>query len=119
PSSIPCFTASARYEIEWRGKKLVGSAQRRFRNQTTGEEVVLQHGSILTGQAHRMLIDYLFLDEKTKAGLAIELKEKTTDISELKHSEIDMNDLARCIRRGFEEEWQLTFTEVTETYAQV
>ncbi len=119
PSSIPCFTASARYEIEWRGKKLVGSAQRRFRNQTTGEEVVLQHGSILTGPAHRMLIDYLFLDEKTKAGLANELKEKTTDIFELKQSEIDMNDLARCIRRGFEEEWQLTFTEATETYAQV
>jgi lipoate-protein ligase A len=44
-SSIPCFTSSARYEIEWHGRKLVGSAQRRFGD---GErDVVLQHGSIL------------------------------------------------------------------------
>lgn len=115
PSSIPCFTASARYEIEWRGKKLVGSAQRRFRNQTTGEEVVLQHGSILTGAAHQTLIDYLFLsDEKTRTDLANELREKTTDMSAIKQSEIDMNELAVCIRRGFEEEWQLTFSEITE-----
>ncbi len=122
PSSIPCFTASARYEIEWRGKKLVGSAQRRFRNQTTDEEVVLQHGSILTGQAHRTLIDYLFLtDEKTKVALANELREKTTDVSAIKQSEVDMNELAVCVRRGFEEEWQLTFSETTEkfSYAQI
>ena len=30
PSSVPCFSSSARYEIEWEGRKLVGSAQRRF-----------------------------------------------------------------------------------------
>lgn len=122
PSSIPCFTASARYEIEWRGKKLVGSAQRRFRNQTTGEEVMLQHGSILTGAAHCGLIDYLFLsDEKTRPDLANELREKTTDVSTIKQSEVDMNELAVCIRRGFEEEWQLTFSEATEkiSYAQI
>ena len=122
PSSIPCFTASARYEIEWRGKKLVGSAQRRFRNQTTGEEVILQHGSILTGSAHRGLIDYLFLsDEKTRPDLANELREKTTEVSTIKQSEVDMNELAICIRRGFEEEWQLTFSEATEkfSYAQI
>lgn len=49
PSSIPCFSSSARYEIEWEGKKLVGSAQRRF----TGEagDAVLQHGSQI-GRAH-------------------------------------------------------------------
>ncbi|MBI4536048.1 MAG: lipoate--protein ligase family protein, partial [Ignavibacteriae bacterium] len=57
PSSIPCFTASARYEIELNGRKLVGSAQRRYRNDE--REVVLQHGSILTGPAHRRLADLL------------------------------------------------------------
>ncbi|MEK9136365.1 MAG: lipoate--protein ligase family protein, partial [Bacteroidota bacterium] len=49
PSSIPCFSSSARYEIEWKGKKLVGSAQRRYTG--NGGEVVLQHGSILCGSS--------------------------------------------------------------------
>jgi lipoate-protein ligase A len=39
-SPTPCFTTPARYELLWRGRKLVGSAQRRV------EGAVLQHGSI-------------------------------------------------------------------------
>ena len=42
PSSIPCFSSSARYEIEWNGRKLVGSAQRRYSGESG--DVVLQHG---------------------------------------------------------------------------
>jgi len=36
----PCFTSPARYEILWRGRKLVGSAQRQV------DGAFLQHGSI-------------------------------------------------------------------------
>ncbi len=118
PSSIPCFTASARYEIEFEGKKLVGSAQRRFRNHETGEEIVLQHGSILTGPAHKELVKYLILDdERTRDELSRELHEKTIDISEIKQQEIDANQLAVRIRRGFEEEWNVKFIERAEAYA--
>jgi lipoate-protein ligase A len=39
-SPTPCFTTPARHELLWRGRKLVGSAQRRV------EGAVLQHGSI-------------------------------------------------------------------------
>ncbi len=125
PSSIPCFTASARYEIEWRGKKLVGSAQRRFRNHETGAEVVLQHGSVLIGPAHRDLIKYLVLpDEQTRESLANELVDKTVELSHIKQKEIIMDDLSDCIRRGFEEEWRISFAdgntslkEFTPTYA--
>ena len=65
-SSIPCFASSARYEIEWRGRKLVGSAQRRYL--ADGKEVVLQHGSILCGPAHLNLVDYLRLPEEDLTG---------------------------------------------------
>ncbi len=121
PSSIPCFTASARYEIEWRGRKLVGSAQRRFRHPLSGEEIVLQHGSILAGPAHRSLPDYLVLqDEQTRNALATELVCKTVELAQIKQTAIDLSALAVCVKRGFEEEWGIVYhdrassTNVTE-----
>jgi lipoate-protein ligase A len=46
-----CFASSARYEIEWQGRKIVGSAQRRF------GDTLLQHGSILLGPGHEQLAE--------------------------------------------------------------
>ena len=47
--SVSCFASSARYEVAWQGKKLIGSAQRLF------GDVLLQHGSILLGSGHEIL----------------------------------------------------------------
>lgn len=110
-SSIPCFTASARYEIEWRGRKLVGSAQRRFRSFGNGHEIVLQHGSILLGPAHKRLVDYLVLDESARNALREELNEKTADLSSMMDRPIELDVLSTCLRRGFETEWGITFVE--------
>lgn len=110
PSSIPCFTASARYEIEYGGRKLVGSAQRRFRNPGNGQEVVLQHGSILVGPAHRTLVRYLLLpDEKTRDTVSAELNSKTIELQTILQREIPIDELSDCIRRGFEETWGVRF----------
>jgi lipoate-protein ligase A len=107
-SSIPCFTSSARYEIEWQGRKLVGSAQRRYGE---GElDVVLQHGSILCGPAHKRLTDYLRInDPALLARVRLEMERKTVDLREITGAPVDMKHLASCIKRGFEEEWQITF----------
>ncbi len=109
-SSIPCFTSSARYEIEHGGRKLVGSAQRRF---SDGEHsVVLQHGSILLGPAHRRLVDYLAVgSEEALAGIRMEMEEKTTDLSEIRGAPVDPAELTRALRRGFEEAWSVTLEE--------
>ena len=109
PSSIPCFTSSARYELDWNGKKLVGSAQRRF---SDGErEVVLQHGSILCGPAHRRLAELLAVtDPAILDQLRRDLEEKTTDLSEILGREVDLNALGECIRQGFEREWGVVFS---------
>ena len=48
-----CFAVSAKSEIKYSGKKIVGSAQRKF------EKVVLQHGSILCGPFHKKITHYL------------------------------------------------------------
>jgi len=109
PSSIPCFTSSARYEIEHKGRKLVGSAQRRF---SDGEhEAILQHGSILCGPAHRRLADLLAVqDPAVLDQLRSDLQEKTTDLSEIVGHEADLDALGDCLREGFEREWGVVFS---------
>lgn len=107
-ASIPCFASSARYEIEAGGKKLVGSAQRRF---SGGEQdVVLQHGSILCGPAHLSLPDYLREDHTDAiAEIRTILTEHTTDLSSLLNRSVSIPALADAVRRGFEHEWGITF----------
>ncbi len=50
---LVCFKSAGRHEILIRGRKIVGSAQRR----TAG--AFLQHGSILTGPGHAGLVEVL------------------------------------------------------------
>jgi len=113
-SSIPCFTSSARYEIEWCGRKLVGSAQRRFGD---GEhDVVLQHGSILCGPAHKRLADYLNLGNPALLErLKRELGSRTVDLLEILGREVDPGEFASCIKKGFEQEWGITFLPCEDT----
>jgi lipoate-protein ligase A len=109
PSSIPCFSSSARYEIEWEGKKLVGSAQRRFAGDQA--DVVLQHGSILCGPAHAQLADYLTVaDPAVLDRIRQTLRDHTTDLAAISGRQVDMSRLASCIRRGFEEAWGIAWT---------
>jgi lipoate-protein ligase A len=107
-SSIPCFTSSARYEIEWNGRKLVGSAQRRFGEGR--DDVVLQHGSILCGPAHRRLADYLTIrDPAVIERVRRTMDERTVDLSAITGHVVDCARLAVCIRQGFELEWGVQF----------
>ena len=55
PSAAPCFASTARYEVVVGDGKLVGSAQRRTARAT------LQQGSILLGDGHLRIADYLSL----------------------------------------------------------
>jgi lipoyl(octanoyl) transferase len=57
----PCFSSTARSEVVWGDRKLVGSAQRRLRG------AFLQHGSILISRAHRKVVDCLRLDAEKRA----------------------------------------------------
>lgn len=62
--SMPCFASSARYELMHEGRKVVGSAQKLYSKD--GQNVVLQHGSILLGRAHECLADVLNLSDDTE-----------------------------------------------------
>lgn len=62
----PCFSSTARSEVVWGERKVIGSAQRRFRS------AFLQHGSILVSEGHRRIVECLRLDgERRKQYLEI------------------------------------------------
>jgi lipoate-protein ligase A len=103
PAGALCFASTAKNEVKFNGKKLIGSAQRKLSN------AVLQHGSILCGSYHRNLVEYLGCDEETRSQLSIELNDKTTELQSILNEEIDYEKLKTCLKFGFEIEWEMKF----------
>ncbi len=103
PSGILCFASSAKNEVKFAGKKLIGSAQRKMNN------TILQHGSILCGSFHKKLADYLNTDEQIKKLLRNELEQKTTELETILKKKIDYEKLKTCLILGFESVWQIKF----------
>jgi lipoyl(octanoyl) transferase len=106
-SATACFSSTGRYEIKCYGKKLVGSAQRRYVTDD-GEEVVLQHGSILLGPDHKRIVEFLNLpSEEERNALRRELNEKTTELSAVLNRVITFEEVAEAILRGFKKTWSI------------
>jgi lipoate-protein ligase A len=123
-SGAVCFSSSARHEIKVNGKKLVGSAQRRYdskpapssskseegpRVTVENVEVALQHGSILLGPAHKQLVEFLKISDAERALLRRDLDRLTTDIETELHRPISYDEAVNAIRTGFEQAWSITF----------
>lgn len=72
-----CFASTAKSELVLTGKKLIGSAQRRTRKS------FLQHGSILVGQEHEKVVEYLNLDVEQKAIYFENLKSNSISTQEV------------------------------------
>jgi len=109
-AAIPCFSASAQYEILVGGKKLIGSAQRRF------DAGILQHGSILTGLYHLKLPYFLKLTDSNEEQKIVDyLKKKTTTISESLNRQVLYPEVVRAFTRGFCEQLQISFRNKTLT----
>jgi lipoate-protein ligase A len=113
-SAVACFSSTGRYEIKCNGRKLVGSAQRRYAA-GGGEEVVLQHGSILLGSEHKQIVDFLNLpSEEQRIALLQELDEKTTELSTVLNRVINYDKTADAILQGFRKAWFIS-PEVVNT----
>lgn len=89
-TNIACFTSTARYEITLDGKKVVGSAQRRFGN------AVLQHGSILLGDEHLRLPEFLTIsnDEKRRMREMLEREAGIIVLTEAATAESTVRELS-------------------------
>lgn len=102
PSGALCFASTAKSEVKYCGKKIIGSAQRKMNN------VILQHGSILCGKFHANLPNYLS-DRSSYQLLIDELKDKTTEISSITNHSVNYFELSQSIISAFEAEWKISF----------
>jgi lipoate-protein ligase A len=72
-----CFNSSAETEIQFSGKKVVGSAQKIYQN------TILQHGSIIIDDTHKKIIDFLNILPEKKYRLKKEFNDKTISLKEI------------------------------------
>lgn len=99
----PCFASVSRYEICVGGKKLVGSAQRRWPGG------VLQHGSILLGPAHRRIARYL---RGASPGGEAALSECTTSVFESLGRSVEPGEVALGLSHAAEHVWDVRIERV-------
>lgn len=103
--SAACFAVPAKNELKFDGKKLVGSAQRKL------GKVILQHGSILCGEFHKKIVDYLILNEENY-NKVMSLLNCTADLYSITNQAVDYNLLAQSITAGFESYFNMNFNKV-------
>ncbi len=108
--SAICFAVSAKSEINYDNRKLVGSAQRKI------DKVVLQHGSILCGDFHLNITDYLNVDNKRKKEIQNEIAETTIDLKSILKSEINYEHLSECLIQGFKKHFNADVNVKEFTY---
>jgi lipoate-protein ligase A len=103
PWSKPCFLSSSRYELTVGGKKVIGSAQRRFsqRSDQQEEQSFLQHGSILTGKGEFNLAEFL-PDAKLTEKVRADLWEMSTDLQTVLGRRISLEEMACAVNIGFQ-----------------
>ncbi len=96
PFAAACFSSSARWEISYAGRKLVGSAQRLLNG------VVLQHGSILLGPAHVLIADLLhFPSEAHREAFRQELVRRSTTVYDITGHRFTYHDVAAALWESF------------------
>jgi lipoate-protein ligase A len=93
--SVACFASSARYELTYQNRKIVGSAQRLF------DRTLLQHGSILIGNAHEILADLVKVKSpERRESIREYIKSQTATLNEASGKKLTYND---CRDSIFEE----------------
>ncbi len=99
-----CYASTIQYEIGLDGKKLVGSAQRRF------EGAVLQHGSILVGRRHLDIVDYIAgLTEQKRRAMRRYLHDHTVCLNDLTPKPVAYRHVAAVIKKGFQNQLGIHF----------
>ena len=100
---IACFAETAKNELKYDHKKLIGSAQRKMGN------VILQHGSILCGKFHKRISGLLNISETEKIDMVRELQDKTIEIETILQTPVDYTRLKDAIKLGFSRFYEQDF----------
>jgi lipoate-protein ligase A len=104
-----CFNSAIKNEINYKGKKLVGSAQRKF------GDIVLQHGSILIGNHHKNIVNYLNITGVERVKMIREIEEKTICINDIIHGKVTYNEAAEAVFNGFKSTFDMEFKSINRS----
>lgn len=94
-TNAACFASSARHEVLFDGKKVIGSAARRFSG------VFLQHGSILLANDHLQLPDLLRMSDTEREAMRLLLTSETATLSDVLGRTISIPEAAAALRERF------------------
>jgi len=101
----PCFSSASRSEIVWQGRKLVGSAQRRTRN------AFLQHGSVLLGDAHLDIVEYLDFPRDQKQSIRDVLMQHSVSLSAIPGVDARLESVTQAMLVEFQNALQAELSE--------
>ena len=94
-SSFACFNRSAQNEIQYAGRKVLGSAQKIYKNS------ILQHGSLLIGPKQKEIIRFLKSSPETRNELSLYLEEHSISLQDIKKLSIQPIALSDTIIAKF------------------
>lgn len=99
-SANPCFTSSSRFEITYKKKKIVGSAQ------TRNQKAFLQHGSILMSHNQRKVADFMpFKSEDDRLRIASLLERRTISLRSILNRKLTFTEVTEKMIEGFKKSW--------------
>lgn len=91
-----CFASAGIADLTHKGKKIVGSAQRKIKN------AVLQHGSLVIKHNPRLMLELFNLDTSQKENLLEDFLKKTTDLASIRPN-TNWYELKMALIKGFHE----------------
>ena len=93
--SKACFSTSAQYEVEYKGKKIIGSAQ------MIHDNVLLQHGSILLQNDHLAIAGLITKNDNDKISLYEYLDNSSIDLSTILNRTVTYEECVHLIYNEF------------------
>ena len=102
----PCFSSASKYEINVKGKKLIGSAQIRK------GDALLQHGSILLNHNQELMAELIpTQNNKEKETIKKLLSRKTIAVNDLIPDPLQFDEFADILNNNFQRIFGITFSE--------
>jgi len=101
----PCFTSASKYEINYQGRKIIGSAQIRKGN------AILQHGSILFNHNQELMAELMpTKSNKDKETIKKLLSRKTVAINDLIENSLTFNEFVNILKSNFQKHFGISFS---------
>ncbi|KAA3617401.1 MAG: lipoate--protein ligase family protein [Calditrichaeota bacterium] len=100
-STFACFNRAAKSEIQLKGKKVVGSAQKIYKKS------ILQHGSIIIGREHEKIINYIRTDSGNKEGQTELLKHNSTNLENINKKKISEVEISSALSESFFDKYKI------------